>query len=384
MTALVASVYLSHLGNRREDLSIPRYPDENFAREVMQLFSVGLWELNDDGTRKLNASGQPIPTYGNAEITQMARVFTGLWLNVGSFGEGLYLDAPYSQPMHLFAGEHDFSAKTLLRGFTIPARAANDANARLDVEDAIGMLVNHPSCPPFLCRALIQFLVTSNPSPAYLSRIVAVFKNNGSGMRGDLGAVIPAILLDEEARSPAHFAEDTHYGKLKEPFLRTTAMARAFKLGRHANLTWWDNGEHDDATLQTPGYAPSVFNFFTPVYQAPGDIRAAGLVSPEFQITNTYSAMSQPNWFLHLLDDGFGIWFNYQTLSFADELPLAASPGALLDRMNLLFCAGRMTARTRAIILTQLTATTAPLTPDERVMSAAWLAITCPEGAVQR
>lgn len=377
-------LYLSHLGNRKADITIPRYPDENFAREVMQLFSIGLWELNDNGTRKLDTNGQPIPTYGNAEITQMARVFTGLWLNVGAFGEGTYLEPPYTQPMRAFASEHDFGAKTLLGGFTIPARTATDANARQDVVDAIGMLVDHPSCPPFLSRALIQFLVTSNPSPAYVARVTAVFKNNGSGVRGDLGAVVRAILLDDEARSPAHFAENPAFGKLKEPFLRTTAIARAFKLGRHTNLTWWDFGEHDEATLQTPGYSPSVFNFFTPVYQAPGVIRSAGLISPEFQVINTYSAIAAPNYFLRLLDDGFGTYGTYHTVSFADELQLAATPEALLDRMNLLFCAGRMTPRARAIILTQLTATTAPLTMDERVMSAAWLAITCPEGAVLR
>ncbi|MBN8246513.1 MAG: DUF1800 family protein, partial [Verrucomicrobia bacterium] len=176
--------YLSHVGNQKAIPSINQFPDENYAREVKQLFTIGLWELNPDGTRVLNALGQPVPTYGNREITEFARVFTGLWFGGQVWGGGGFNDPDLVVPMEMWPDRHDFGSKTLLRGFVIPARTANQRNGERDVEDALRHLVNHPNCAPFLSRQLIQFLVTSNPSSNYVSRVSSVFANDGTGRRG--------------------------------------------------------------------------------------------------------------------------------------------------------------------------------------------------------
>lgn len=194
--------YLSHVGNQKADPSINRYPDENYAREVMQLFTVGLWQLNADGSRVL-VSGQPVPTYSNAEITQLARVMTGFWFGGDNWGGGGWTEQDYATPMSLHADRHDFGEKTLLGGFVIPARAATLENALRDVRDAIHHLFEHPNCGVFVGKQLIQFLVTDNPSPAYVQRISSVFANNGSGVRGDLSAVVRAILLDPRHVAPS-------------------------------------------------------------------------------------------------------------------------------------------------------------------------------------
>ena len=375
--------YLSHVGNQKGDPSIPRYPDENFAREVMQLFSIGLWELNPDGTRKTDIHGEPIPTYDNGNITEMARVFTGLYFDAPYGWEGGgWADEHYTKPMVMYPEYHDFGKKNLLKGCVIPEREANAANGLLDINDAVDCLFRHPNTPPFVSRQLIQFLVTDNPTPAYIRRVQDVFVDNGSGVRGDLGAVVKAILLDPEARQ-APLAPG--FGKMREPVIRTMHLGRLFRLAEtHPDFTWWNWTEtYYGYSFQEPLNSPSVFNFYTPVYQAPGEIRNAGLVSPGFQLVNTYSAVSFPNLMLDYLHDGFiAGWQNHYPLDFEANLLVAANPEALADQVNLLVCAGNMTARTRGILLTRLADTT--LTAHDRVALAVWLAMTCPEGAVQR
>jgi len=376
--------YLSHVGNQKARPEINQYPDENYAREMQQLFSIGLWELNPDGTRQLDVNGQPIPTYGNQQITEFARVLTGLWFGGQSWGNGGWTDDDNTVPMQMWAEKHDFGAKTLLQGFTVPPRAPTVDNAIRDIDDALRCLVEHPNTAPFISRQLIQFLVTSNPSKEYVGRIAAKFVNNGAGKRGDLGAVVKAILLDEEARDARYAAGDVTYGRLKEPVHRAMALARVGHLERHANLLWWTWGEFNATAFQEPTYSPSVFNFYRPSYQPPGLLTANGLVGPAFQITDSYSCISLPNKLWEITEQGFFQWGSYQFApDYTELVAVAGNADSLLDQVNLLFCGGTMTAATRDILLNALNQIPA-YDRQLRVRLAVYLAATCPEGAVQR
>ena len=376
--------YLSHIGNQKARPEINQYPDENYAREVQQLFSIGLWELNTNGTRKLDGFGQPIPTYGNAQITEFARVFTGLWFGGQNWGENGWDDADSSVPMQMWAEKHDFGAKTLHNGTMIPARAPTIENGLRDVDDALRNLFEHPNTPPFVSKQLIQFLVTSNPSSNYVARIAAKFINNGAGKRGDLAAVVKAILLDEEARDPRWFTGAPEFGRLKEPVHRAMAVARAGRLNRHAKLLWWTWGEFNSAAFQEPGFSPSVFNFFRPGYQPPGLLTQYGLVGPAFQIADSYSSISFPNKLWEITQTGLTHYGDYGFApDYTDFVNLANTTGALVDQANLIFCGGSMSASTRDSILNALN----QIPSYDRLLRArfaVYLAATCPEGAVQR
>lgn len=376
--------YLSHVGNQKANPSINQYPDENFAREVMQLFSIGLWELNPDGSRQVNGNGQHIPTYGNAEITQLARVFTGLWFSGHEWGNGGWFDADYSTPMTMHAQYHDFGSKTMLNGFIIPVRAATPAEGMNDVDDAIRHLFEHHNTGPFICRQLIQFLVSDNPSPGYIQRVGSVFANNGAGVRGDLRAVVETILLDQEARDPRYFDQTPSHGRLKEPVIRTMAMGRAFGLQSASDLLWWDWGEFYNETRQAPSYSPSVFNFYRPDYLPAGILTTANLAGPVFQITDSYSCIAFPNALWRMVTEGMALYDNYQfPLNLARESALAGTPEALLDHLNLVLCAGGMSANTRTIILNAITQIPATL-PDARARVGIYLTIVCPEAAIMK
>lgn len=376
--------YLSHIGNEKADPSINRYPDENFARELMQLFSIGLWQLNPDGTRQVNGQGQNIATYSNQEITQLARVMTGLWFSGRDWGSGGWTDEDHAVPMTMNADRHDFGEKTLLNGYVIPARAETTANGMADIADAVRSLFNHANTAPFVSRQLIQFLVTDNPSPAFVQRVTAVFANNGSGTRGDLAAVVRAILLDDEARNPSTSANSTAFGRLKEPVIRTMAMARAFGLKSAADFLWWDWGEFNAAAKQEPTNSPSVFNFYRPEYRAPGLLTQNNLAGPVFQITDSYSSISFPNKVWSVIDEGFNYWHAYTFgLDLSTEIALAATPENLIDHLNTLFCAGGMSLSTRTIILTNLAQIPADQ-PEARARVAVYLVMTCAEGAVMK
>jgi uncharacterized protein (DUF1800 family) len=323
-------LYLSALRNRKANPALNRFPDENYAREVMQLFSIGLWLLNPDGTFRLSTgadldpdgavvpAGEPIPTYGETQIGVMARVFTGLSYST-RFTSGTNLteipttrfsdsfNIPW-QPMRMFDAEHDLAAKTLalpgMATLSLPARVASSPDTgtagNADLAAALDHLANHPNIAPFICRQLIQRLVTSNPSPAYVGRISAVFADNGSGVRGDLRAVIRALLLDPEARAYEQTLDPVH-GLVREPYTRYVAFARAFSAapadpassgGRYRGF-----GGLDADLLQRPLSAPSVFNFYSPFYRPPGLLDQAQLVAPELQIVNSVTAITGPNRF---------------------------------------------------------------------------------------
>ncbi len=375
--------YLSHAGNQKADPSIPRFPDENYAREIMQLFTIGLWELNSDGSRKLDSNGEPIPTYDNGDITELARVFTGLYFAAPyGWGGGGWADEHFTLPMVMYPDRHDFEAKQLPRGVVIPARDASEANGIQDVRDAVEALFLHSNTPPFVCRQLIQFLVTDNPTPQYIKRVQDVFVNDGTGVRGNLAAVVKAILLDSEARTPSL---SPSFGKVREPVIRTMHMGRLGHLAEaHPKFVWWNWTENFYGySIQEPMNSPSVFNFYTPVYQAPGEIRNGGLVSPGFQIINTYSAVSFPNLLWDYLHDGFKSGWTWELpMDHSDALLLAESPAALVDHIDLLVCAGNLTARTRGIMLGALA--DPALNQQDRVALAIWTAMTSPEGVVQK
>ena len=224
------------LRNAKADPVAGTFPDENYAREVMQLFSIGLVQLQPDGTLKLDAQGLPIPTYTNTTITEVAKVFTG-WgyfnLTAGAtnnLNQFRGARADYINPMMLYAVAHENAAKDIrpVLGAAIPANLGGTE----DLKRMLDALFNHANCAPFISRQLIQRLVTDNPSPAYVYRVAQKFENNGSGVRGDLAAVVRAILTDYEARSTAVY-DDPGYGKLKEPLLRFTALVRGFNADYH-------------------------------------------------------------------------------------------------------------------------------------------------------
>jgi uncharacterized protein (DUF1800 family) len=380
----VMGQYLSHIGNQKADPAINRYPDENYAREVMQLFSIGLWELNSDGTRTLDASGQPIPTYHNRDVTELARVLTGFWFGGQAWGVGSTADADNPVPMQMWPDRHDFGSKSLLGGFVIAERAPSAENGVHDVEDAVRNLFEHPNAAPFISSQLIQFLVTSNPSTNYVQRVAATFVDNGAGRRGDLAAVVRAILLDTEARDVRWFLGAPEFGRLKDPLARAMAVARVAHLDSYTNLVWWDFDQFYQAALQSPAYSPSVFNFYRPDYQAPGLLTQQGLVAPAFQIADSFSSIAFPNELWEITAQGLSFGDSYAfPPDYADLLRLAADPGLLADEVNLLFCAGSMVFQTRDQIVAALQQIPAydALT---RVRMAMYLAATCPEGAVQR
>lgn len=305
----VMGVYLSHLGNQKADPILNIHPDENFAREIMQLFTIGLWELETDGTRKTYPAGHPqagqfIPTYGNTDITELARVFTGLtWGDSPGFNPDNLINGDRLQPMKIFDDYHDCDPKTLLGGLALPARTPSPGSTgtagAADIDAAVTNLFDHPNVGPFIGKLLIQRFVTSNPSHDYIGRVAAAFDGaNPVGPRGDMKAFIKAILLDPEARDPAMMDSPT-FGKLREPFLRVVNLARAFNAASTSGYYPLDQFNLDH--LQDPQNSPSVFNFFLPGHSPPGPITQMGLVAPEFQILNAGSAITGANYFFNAI-----------------------------------------------------------------------------------
>ncbi len=384
--------YLSHYKNRKANTTSGTRPDENYAREVMQLFTLGLYQLNPNGTYQ-SAGGQLIETYTNDNITEFARVFTGFTdesTNNTGTGTGRAdfpsATANYVAPMRMWESQHDTGAKTLLnysgvRKATLPA----GQTGLQDVQDAIDNLVEHPSTAPFISRLLIQRLVTSNPSDAYVGRVAAVFVNNGQSVRGDLKAVVKAILLDQEARNTA-FITDTEHGKLREPYLRVAHVLRAFRFTVQDGTLPYDLGStFTEGTLgQFPLGAGSVFNFYSPDYQPAGPIATAGLFGPEFQILNSVFAVTTPNGMNTLIQTGAGRF----KLNLAAQEALAADPAALLDNLNLMLTHGTMSAETRTAILTAVQGITAAMVPSgstlnlTRAQLAVYLVILSPDFAI--
>ncbi len=373
--------YLSSLRNAKADPTAGTSPDENYAREVMQLFTIGLNLLQPDGTLQLDTSGLPIPTYDQTTITQMAKVFTG-WSyyttnpTAATFRTGR---ADYIDSMVLFSTYHDDSVKNIVDNVTIPANQGGTA----DLKMALDALFNHPNTGPFICRQLIQRLVTSNPSPAYVYRVAQVFANDGTGTRGNLAAVVRAILTDYEARSP-NFTGNVGYGKLKEPLLRATSILRAFNAapagGRYAGTG--STFTSPEASLdQAPLRSPTVFNFFHPGYVLPGPLASAGLVAPEFEITDATYSVDVPNYLRSLI---------FTTSGSAEQLDLSAEQGmtsnasSLVDHLNAVMCGGNMPPATHDRIVTALNALPTATSTLERAQTAVLLTATSPAAAVQK
>jgi uncharacterized protein (DUF1800 family) len=349
--------YLNMRGNYKADPSRATEPDENYARELLQLFTIGLFELNQDGTPKLN-NGKPIDTYNQKDISGLARALTG-WDCDDSKPENHRL------PMKHFPDRHELGPKTFL-GLTIPAGTNGPTSLKL----ALDHIFKHPNVGPFVAMSLIRRLVTSNPSSAYVSRVSAAFNNNGTGVRGDMQAVINAILLDSEARNPA---SENYTGKQREEILRFTAWARALQV-RSPDQLW---SFYIDLN-QLPYRSPSVFNFFKPSYTPPqSQLATQGLVAPEFQLTTETSVFQYINMVESL---GYGR-INPCVVNYSFLTPLARDSKALLDEVNLLIAAGQVSdARITSFAAAINTMETSDLNGQlDKIKAAITLIMTSPE-----
>ncbi len=373
--------YLSHMQNEKEDPVSGRLPDENYAREVMQLFSIGLWMLNEDGSRKKDSAGKDIPSYNQNDVMGMAKVFTG-WSWYGPdksdgrwYGwEGI----DWRNQLQNYPQFHSTSEKRFL-GTVVPAGTSGTDS----LKRALDALFKHPNTGPFIGRQLIQRFVTSNPSPAYVARVARAFANNGAGVRGDMRAVMRAVLLDAEARDEAR-AGTADWGKLREPMVRFGTWMRAFDAkAPNGHYSIWNLEDPVSSIGQNPLRAPSVFNWFRPGYAPPGDVLNRGLVAPEFQITHETTVTGYANFIVGVVPNGFGWGDSNIRANYSNELALAGNPPALLDRLNLLLLAGRMSSTTRSTILTAVNAVPAANT-TQRVHTAVALTMLSPDFIAQK
>ncbi len=369
--------YLNTKGNLKEDVARGRLPDENYGREVMQLFTLGLYRLNIDGSEQRDSEGRKLESYTQADITNIARIFTG-WdfdqtQNVNTVEPVQNRKIPNTAftrlPMRLNASNHSTLAASFL-GTTVPA----NTDGMSALKTTLDALFNHPNVGPFFGKQMIQRLVTSNPSPAYVARVATAFNNNGAGVRGDLKAVFTAILLDEEARSPLGLTQNT-FGKLREPMLRMVQWGRSFGL-ISAQGSWKIGDLSNPATQlgQSPLRSPSVFNFFRPGYVPPSSaLSISQTVAPEFQLVNECSVGGYLNFMQNVIRNG--IYVNAPdvpnsasnasngydiTPAYSAELALVMDATALVARLNLLLCAGQLSSANRTLIINALNAT--PLT----------------------
>ena len=367
------------LGNEKPDPLLNIRPDENYAREVMQLFSIGLVELNIDGTEKLDPQGQPIPTYDQEIIEGFAHVYTG-WTFAGAPSFRQARPTRFNQviPMQLYPGFHDTEAKLLLGDEVLPAGQSGVE----DLRDALDNIFNHPNVGPFIAIRLIQRLVTSNPSPGYVRRVAEVFNDNGSGERGDLAAVVKAILLDAEARPAMAMEID---GKLKEPLLRLTQLWKAYNAtsnsGRFPLIAAYI------LFAQGPLQSPSVFNFFSPFYAPPGEIRNSSLVAPELQIATEYQNTLFTNYMFYqafaLNQTNNALEEDDVFINFEEEMAIADDADALIDMVAGKLLAGQISDTLRqeiAGMLTRVPETETALRAAETI----YLIVTSPEYAYQR
>lgn len=376
-------VYLSMLGNEKPNPALNIRPDENYARELMQLFSVGLVELNIDGTTVLDANNQPVPTYDQEIIEGFAHVYTG-WSYAG-FIEMRNASANYFnqvEPMQHYPNYHDVGEKTLLNDTTLPGGQSGEQ----DLTDALDNIFDHDNVGPFVSIRLIQRLTTSNPSPGYVQRVASVFNDNGVGVRGDLGAVVKAVLMDPEARPDMPMEID---GKMKEPLLRLTQVWKAYNAAS-------DSGRYRFGLAyivlgQGPLQSPSVFNFFSPFYAPPGEIRDSSLVAPELQIATEYQNTFVTNWmfyqtfFFNWLADRNNPTINEDTIliNFEEEAAIAGNSVALVDLVAEKLLGGQIsdTLRNETIGMVELIPADQTLA---RAAEAIYLVASSPEFAYQR
>lgn len=382
-------MYLNTKGNMKEDPGTGRLPDENYAREIMQLFSIGLYELHPDGSERLNSAGKPIETYSQPDVTNLARVFTGYdhdfsrakktnvaWMNYPVTGPEFTID-----PMKLDPDKHSKLEVNFL-GTRIPANTPGEQALKI----ALDRLFTHPNVGPFFGRQMIQRLVTSNPSPAYVARVSAAFNDNGAGVRGDLKAVWRAILTDPEALAPRDRA-DPLSGKLREPVARFVGWARTVGVkSENGAFELYDTSRSDEGLGQSPLRSPSVFNFFRPGYVPPHTaIAKANRQTPEFQIQNETSTAGYIN-FLR-----WAIRWGYKDVkpTYEPLLPLAHDTNALVDWLNLHLSANQLSEPTRKLISEALgskaiTADSPREAKLDLLASACLLVLSAPEYLVQK
>ncbi|CAN5611676.1 hypothetical protein BH20VER1_BH20VER1_09000 [soil metagenome] len=367
-------VFLDMLRSGKADPSRNTIPNENYARELLQLFSTGVYRLNLDGSLTLDAQGLPISTYTQETILGLSATFTG-W-HFAQPGTPRWFGVPpnFREPMMNVPAFHETAAKTILDGVVIPA----NQTAAQDLDLALDTIFHHPNVGPFICRQLIQRLVTSNPSPGYVHRVASVFNNNGAGVRGDLRAVVRAILMDYDARGAVRTEQG--YGHLREPIVRVTHLLRAFSASTPTG-TFTITGAGNLG--QTPLRSPTVFNFFSPDYQAPGPIAAARLKSPEFEITTETTVVTIANFLRTAINAGIGPVENRTTLDLTYERSIAGNPAQLVDHLDRLLMNGAMSAAMRAIVVGAVEQTAAS-NPTERVRTAIYLIVNSPEYVIQR
>lgn len=423
----VMGFWLTHWGNQKADLVRGTSPDENYAREIMQLFTIGLVQLQPDGTLMLDSSGQPIPTYNQTTVTETAKIFTGwAFANAPASTTNIFDykrpttdwdtkhadDHPWLVPMRYFDAFHDKTAKRVVSTQQVPLASATPTSVPAgqtgpqDLKILLDTLCNHPNVAPFLSRQLIQRLVTSNPSPGYVHRVAQVWTQQKDSP-AQLGAVVRAILTDYEARSPAVIG-NIGYGKIKEPLIRMTALFRALNIrapnGRYMDSYFGDSrfgkggygyvgtfASPNSALGQEPLYSLTVFNFFAPDYSPAGPLAAAGLVAPEMQITTSSYAINTANNLMmvisrdraRLIDPPTGL-SPFLAADFSAFLPNARNSAALVDQLNLLLCANSLSAASRTLLLTTLDTLPASATDQERVETAAAFIAISADSAAQK
>lgn len=389
--------YLSHLNNPKSLPSENITPDENFAREVMQLFSIGLYELNPDGSRKLQG-GNFIPTYDQSDIKEFAKVFTGLGVaeNIPNpwtqdppyFGQDLVV-ANTTMDMIMYENWHEPGIKYLLNNVQTPSGLTGSQ----EIEFAVNHLCAHSNVGPFIGYRLIQRLVKSNPTAAYISRISSVWNDNGSGIRGDLGAVVKAILMDPEARN-CSWQSKWRNSKMKEPMMRYLQFARAVEKENGNNFYWNVNYQFRENALQEILYAPTVFNFFTPDYAPVGGISEANLVAPEFKIHDSRSSIGYMNQVNLWVQDWGYIMNNWENMTnvlvkfVTDDWQIIAQDSeALINKIDEVFLGGKLSDQTREIIREALNTYDIEATgynaAEERVEMGIYLALISPDFVIQ-
>ena len=395
--------YLNTKGNLKENASTGRLPDENYAREVMQLFTLGLYQLNLDGSETLDGNGKKIETYTQSDVTNLARIFTGYDFDAPAAERITPVGQTYTvegkgfttRPMAFKAANHTAFSSTFLGAPTIGA----DNTGNQALKQALNVLFNHPNVGPFFGKQMIQRLVTSNPSPAYVARVAAAFNNNGAGVRGDLKAVWTAIFLDDEARRtytvstapmPAPIdplavrnAEgrlnrniaDKAFGKLREPMLRFVQWGRTFGLGpAEAAFVYWkipETSSVSNALAQSPLRSPSVFNFFRPGFIPPSSALAAtNTTAPEFQLVNETTVGGYLNFMQDVIRNGLRSYIDpavpqasypsnlgyklHSAATYTAELALVSDATALVKRVNLLMAAGQISDTNQALMITAI------------------------------
>lgn len=433
--------YLNTKGNLKENAATGRLPDENYAREVMQLFSLGLYQLNLDGTEKLDGNGKKIETYTQSDVTNLARVFTGYDFDapaserITPVGQSYTVEGKgfTTRPMSFKAANHTALPSNFLGAATVGA----DNTGNQALKQALDILFNHANVGPFFGKQMIQRLVTSNPSPAYVARVAAAFNNNGAGVRGDLKAVWTAIFLDDEARRtytvstapmPAPVdplairnAEgrlnrniaDKAFGKLREPMLRFVQWGRTFGLGpAEAAFVYWkipETSSVSNGLAQSPLRSPSVFNFFRPGFIPPSSALAAtNTTAPEFQLVNETTVGGYLNYMQDVIRNGLRSYIDpavpqasypaglgyklHSVATYSAELAMVADITALVKRVNLLMAAGQISDANQTLMITALAsmpvnssnATTLASQKMDRVAAAVLMVLASSEYLIQK